>query len=138
MICKKSLICTFARAQFSTIQGSILLIYKQELKSGKVTRFFSKPTNLWKKIIISRYDMIMFIYKSWSVNSGWQILFVHAKVTLGDSFAFKILLIIISLQEQSFQQVHCWLKKIVKSSTYFCGQKCITVTLKFTNRKFVS
>ena len=102
VICKKIFLSTFARAQFSTIQGSFLLIYKQELKSEKVTSFFSKSTNLWKKIFISRYDMIMFIYKSWSVNSGWLTLFVRSKVTRGDSFAFKMLLTIISLQEQSF------------------------------------
>ena len=67
-----------------------------------LTSFFSKSTNLWKKIFISRYDMIMFIYKSWSVNSGLLTLFDPSKVTQGDSFAFKMLLIIISLQEQSF------------------------------------
>ena len=101
VICKK-FFSTFARAQFFTIQGSFLLIYKQELKSEKVTSFFSKSTNLWKKIFISRYDMIMFIYKSWSVNSGWLTIFVRSEVTLGDSFAFKMLLTIISLQEQIF------------------------------------
>ena len=98
----KSFISTFARAQFFTIQGSFLLIYKQELKSGKVTSFFSKSTNLWKKIFISRHNMIIFIYKSWSVNSGWLTVFVRSKVTRGDSFALKMLLTIFSLQEQSF------------------------------------
>ena len=43
---------------FFPIQGSFLLIYKQELKCGKVTIFFSKSTYLWKKIFISRYNMI--------------------------------------------------------------------------------
>ena len=71
---------------YFTIQGLFLLIYKQELKSGKVTSFFSKSTNLWKKIFISRHNMIIFIYKSWSVNSGWLTLFVRSKVTRGDSF----------------------------------------------------
>ena len=98
----KSFISTFARAQFFTIQGSFLLIYKQELKSGKVTSFFSKSTNLWKKIFISRHNMIIFIYKSWSVNSGWLTVFVRSKVARGDSFALKMLLTIFSLQEQSF------------------------------------
>ena len=98
----KSFISTFAGAQFFTIQGSILLIYKQELKSGKITSFFSKSTNLWKKIFISRHNMIIFIYKSWSVNSGWLTLFVRSKVTRGNSFAFKMLLTIFSLQEQGF------------------------------------
>ena len=37
---KKSFISTFARAQFFTIQGSFLLIYKQELKCGKVSSLF--------------------------------------------------------------------------------------------------
>ena len=92
----------FAKAQFFSIQGSFLLIYKQKLKSGKVTSLFSKSTNLWKKIFISRHNMIIFIYKSWSVNSGWLILFVRSKVTRGDSFAFKMLITIFSLQEQSF------------------------------------
>ena len=98
----KNFISTLARAQFFTIQGSILLIYEQELKSGKVTSFFSKSNNLWKKIFISRHNMIIFIYKSWSVNSGWLILFVRSKMTRGDYFAFKMLLTIFSLQEQSF------------------------------------
>ena len=102
--CKKSFISTFARAQFFTIQGSFLLIYKQEWKSEKVTSFSSKSTNLWKKIFISRYDMIRFIYKSWSLNSGWLTLFVRAKVTRGDLFAFKMLLTIISLQEKVFNK----------------------------------
>ena len=83
---------TFARAQFFIIQGSFLLIYKRKLKSGKVTRSFSKSTNLRKKIFVSRYEMIMFIYKSWSVNSGLMTLFDPSEVTLGDSFAFKILI----------------------------------------------
>ena len=91
---RKAFIFTFARA---TIQGSFLLIYKQKLKSG-----FSKSTNLWKKIFISRYEMIMFIYKSWSVNSGLMTLFDPSKLTWADSFAFKILVTIISLQEQRF------------------------------------
>ena len=107
VICKK-FFSTFARAQFFTIQGSFLLIYKQELKSGKVTNFFSKSTNLWKTIFISTYN-IMFIYKFRSVNSGWLTLFV--KVTREDSFAFKMLLTIFSLQEQSFERAHCWFKK---------------------------
>ena len=80
VICKKAFIFTFARAQFFTIQGSFLLIYRQKLKSGKVTSSFSKWTNLWKKIFISRYEMIMFIYKSWSLNSSWLTRFVHAKL----------------------------------------------------------
>ena len=71
---------------YFTIQGSFLLIYKQEIKIGKVPSFFSKSTYLWKKIFISRYEMIMFIYKSWSVNSGWMTLFVRSKVTQGDFF----------------------------------------------------
>ena len=124
VICKKAFIFTFARAQFFTIQGSFLLIYRQKLKSGKVTSSFSKWTNLWKKIFISRYEMIMFIYKSWSVNSSLMTLFDPSKVTRGDSFAFKILLTIISWQEQRFLQVHCWfLKKIVKTSILFWRAK---------------
>ena len=71
------------------------------------------------------YDIIMFIYKSWSVNFGSLTLFVRSKVTGGDSFAFKALLTIISLQEQSFQQVHCWFKKKGKSSTLFLRTKCV-------------
>ena len=121
---KKAFIFTFAGAQFLTIQGSFLLIYKQKLKSGKVTSSFSKSTNLWKKIFISRYEMIMFIYKSWSVNSGLMTLFDPSKVTRGDSFALKILLTIISLQEERLWKVHCWfLKKIVKTSILFLQTK---------------
>ena len=71
---------------YFTIQGSFLLIYKQELKSGKVTSFFSKSTYLYKKIFISRSDVITVIYKSWSLRSGWLTLFVRSKVTRGDSF----------------------------------------------------
>ena len=135
----KSFIFTFARAHFFTIQGSILLIYKQKLKNGKVTSFFSKSTNLWKKFFIPRHNMIVFIYKSWSVNSGWLTLFVRSKATRGNSFAFKKLLTIFSLQEQSFYEVHSWFFfKKVKSSTLFCGQKCITITIEFTKREFVS
>ena len=61
-----------------------------------------------KKIFISGYDMIIFIDKSWSANSSWLTLFVRSKVTRGDSFDFEMLLII-SLQEQNFEQVHCFL-----------------------------
>ena len=89
-------------AQFFTIQGSFLLIYKQKLKSGKVTRSFWKSTNLLKKIFISRYEMIMFIDKSWCVNSGLITYFDPSKFMRGDSFVFKILLTIITLQEQRF------------------------------------
>ena len=52
-----------------------------------------------------------FIYKSWSVNSDWLTLFICSKVTRGDYVAFKMLLTILRLQEQSFQRVHCWFKK---------------------------
>ena len=112
---------------FFTIQGSILLIHKQELKSGKVTSFFSKSTNLWKKIFISRHNMIIFIYKSPSVNSGWLILFVRSKVTRGDSLAFKMLLTIFSLQEQSFFLISTLLILFLKSEIfkYFLGDKSV-------------
>ena len=68
----------------------------------KVTRFFFKLIYLWKKIFISRYDLIIFINKSWSVNSGWLTLFVLSKVMRGNSFDFKMLLTIFNLQKQSF------------------------------------
>ena len=66
--------------------------------------FFYKSTYLWKKVFISRYEMIIFTYKSWSVNSGF---------TRGDSFDFKMLLTIFRLREQSLWQVRCslFLKK---------------------------
>ena len=135
----KTFISIFTRAQFFMIQGSFLLMYKQELKSGKVTNFFSKLTNLWRKIFISRHKMIIFIYKSWSVNSGWLTLFVCSKVTRGDSFASKMLLTISSLQEQRFNKyiVDSLLKKW-NLQLFFRGQKCITVTIDFTNKEFVS
>ena len=112
------------------------------ISSGKWKshNFFSKWTNLWKKIFISRHNMIIFIYKSWSVNSGWLTLFARSKVTRGNSFAFKMLLTIFSLQEQSFLKKHCWFffKKVKSSTLFFRRQKCITVTIDFTNREFVS
>ena len=46
----------------------------------------------------------MFMYKSQSVNSGWLTIFLRSKVTRGNYFAFKMLLTIISLHEQSFNQ----------------------------------
>ena len=67
-------------------------------RSWKVTMslvFFFQVNFLVKKIFISRYE-------SWSVNSGWLTLFVHSKVTRGNSFDFKMLLTIFLLQEQSF------------------------------------
>ena len=69
--------------------------------------------------------MIIFIYKFWSVNSGWLTLFVRSKVTRGDSFDFKMLLTISSLQEQSFWQVHCWFKKNSEIFNSFCAEKCV-------------
>ena len=134
----KSFISTFARAQFFTIQGSFLLIYKQELKSEKVTSFFSKSTYLWKKIFIPRYDMIMFMYKSWSVNSGWLTLFVRSKVTRRDSFAFKMLLFSYTSVKFLASTLLIFFFKKWNLQLFFCGQKCITVTIDFTNRKFVS
>ena len=75
--------------------------------------FFYKSTYLWKKVFISRYEMIIFTYKSWSVNSGRLTLYLRSKVTRGDSFDFKMLLTIFRLQEQSLWQVRCslFLKK---------------------------
>ena len=75
--------------------------FLQKLKSGIVTSFFFKSTYLWRKIFISRYDMIIFIHKSWSVNSGWLTLFISSKITQGNSFDFKTFLTIFSLQGQS-------------------------------------
>ena len=46
-------------------------IISAEIKKRKSQYFFVKLVYLWKKIFISRYDLIIFIYKSWSVNSGW-------------------------------------------------------------------
>ena len=42
-----------------------------------------------KKIFISRYDMIIFVYKSWSVNSGWVTLFVGLKSYVRGFFSFQ-------------------------------------------------
>ena len=48
-----------------------------------------------------------------SIISGPLILdkwpfFVHSEVTRGDSFDFKVLITMFSLQEQSFEQAYCW------------------------------
>ena len=117
--------------------------YKQKLKSGKVTSFFFfksyKSSYLWKNIFISRYNRIIFIYNYWSANSDWLILFLSSKAMGGDSFDFKMLLTIFSLQEQSFLTSALLIfKKIVKFSTLFCWRKWITVTVNFTNKKLIS
>ena len=111
-LCQKSFISTFARAKFFTIHRSFLLI-SRNLKVEKPLVFFSKSVNLWKKIFISRYDMIMFICKSWSINSGWLILFLHLNVTRGDSFALKTLLNVAKFLGSTFLIK----KKKVNSST---------------------
>ena len=86
----KSFISTFARAQFFTIQGSFLLIYKQELKSGKVTSQLTCERR-------SLFQDITYL----SINLGWLTLFVRSKVKRGDSFTFKMLLTIFSLQAEN-------------------------------------
>ena len=48
--------------------------------------FFVNSTYLWKRIFIPRYDMIIFIYKSLSVNSGRLTLFIRSEVEWGFSF----------------------------------------------------
>ena len=48
--------------------------------------------------------MIIFIYKSLSVNSDWLTLFVRSKVTRRDYFALKVLLTIFSWQEEFFNR----------------------------------
>ena len=78
------------------------IIYQQKLKSEKVISFFVKSTYLWKKTFISRNDMIVFIYKSWSANSERITFFVRWKITRGDSLDFNVFLTTFSLQEQSF------------------------------------
>ena len=50
--------------------------------------FKNKSAYLWKKIFISRYDMFIFIYRCWSVNSAWLTLFICSKDTRGDSGFF--------------------------------------------------
>ena len=81
--------------------------YHQNSKIGKVINFLVKSIDLWKKISIPRYDMIIFTCKSWWVKSCWLTLSLRLKVTRGDSFDFKTLLNILGLKEQSFKQVHC-------------------------------
>ena len=98
--------------------------YKQKLKNGKVTSFFliiklsCERRSLFQNMIWS------FLYiKSWSVNSGWLTLSVRSKVTRGDSFDFKMLLTIFSLQSKVFNKYIVDCKKIVKSSTLFLRTK---------------
>ena len=62
----------------------------------KLLGFFQANSFVIEDLIISRYDMIIFIYISWSVNSGWLTLFASSKVTRGDSFDFKMLLTVFS------------------------------------------
>ena len=95
----KSFISTFAGAQFFTIQGSILLIYKQKLKSGKVTSFFPSQLTCERR---SLFQDITWSHLSRNPSLQILTLFVRLKVTWGNSFAFKMLLSIFSLQEQSF------------------------------------
>ena len=71
---------------YFTIQGSFLLIYKQELKSGKVISFFFQSNLIVKEDLYFKIWHDLFIYKSWSVNSGWLTLSAPSKVTRGDSF----------------------------------------------------
>ena len=73
-------------------------------KVEKLLVAFFKSTYLWKKILISRYDMITFTYKSWFINSGWLTIFVRSEVTWGDSFDFKMLLTIFSLKSIVFNK----------------------------------
>ena len=81
--------------------------------------FFQANLFAIEDLIVSRYDMIIFIYKFWSVNSAWLILFASSKVTQGDSFDFKMLLTVFSLQDKVFNKYIADLKKVVKSSTHF-------------------
>ena len=73
-------------------------------KVEKLLVAFFKSTYLWKKILISRYDMITFTYKSWFINSGWLTIFVRSEVTWGDSFDFKMLLTVFSLKSIVFNK----------------------------------
>ena len=82
---------------------------------------FFKSTYMWKKIFISRYDVVTFIYKSWSVNSGWLTLFVRLKVTQGNSFDFKMLL----TRAKFLTSALLTFKKLVKSSTLFFADKSV-------------
>ena len=88
------------------------------------SQIFFKSTYSWKKILISRYSMLIFIYKFGSVNSGWLIILIRSKVTQGDCFDFKMLLTIFNLQKQSFKQGTLLIfKRIVKCSTLFLRTK---------------
>ena len=69
---------------YFTSQGSFLLIYKQELKSGKV--FSPSQLTCDRTSLCQDMTWSMFVNKSWSVNSDWLTLLVRSKVTRGVSF----------------------------------------------------
>ena len=67
--------------------------------------------------------MIIFIYKFWSINSGWLTLFVSSKVTRGDSFDFKMLLTI--SKSKVFNRYIVGLKKNSEIFNSFCADKSV-------------
>ena len=87
--------------------------YQQKLKGGKVTNFFFKSIYLWNKVFIPWYDMIIFIYKSWSANSGWLTFFVRSKVTRENSFHLKMYYIYFT-RAKFLINCHCSKRNIIQ------------------------
>ena len=82
---------------FNDVISFVWFIYISQIRNlfcwcGKVTNFFSSQLTSEKRSLFQDVTWSIFIYKSWSVNS----------------FDFKMLLTILSLQKQSFKRVLCW------------------------------
>ena len=107
--------------------------YQQKLKIGKVT-FFSKSTYYWKKIFISRYDMIIFIYKSWS---GWLLCMLKSHVMWFFWFQNDANYILFATTKFLVSTLLIFKENSEIFNSFFCGQKGITVTINFTNKKFI-
>ena len=69
------------------------IFHKSGIISDDISRNWKLEKSLGyltcKNIFISRYDMIIFVYKSWSVNSGWVTLFVGLKSYVRGFFSFQ-------------------------------------------------
>ena len=114
--------------------------YQQKLKSGKVISFFLLQVNLLVKegLYFTIWDDHFYLYilvcKFWPTDP-LPTLKSHAK----GFFWFQNVANYISFtRAKSLTSTLFTFFKKVRSSTFLCEQKCITVTINFTNRKIIS
>ena len=112
-------------------KSGIILLISAKIKNWKSYFFFSKSTYYWKKIFISRYDMIIFIYKSWS---GWLICMLKSHVMWFFWFQNVANYILFARTKFLVSTLLIFKENSEIFNSFFCGQKGITVRINLANK----